>query len=111
VIEQLQARGAGFRSLGDPIDTSTPQGVFTLQILGAVAELERQLIAARTFFIRASSAKGLPLTMPMAASDPISLRDASLRCSRATKALSLHHVKRMPRLMAWLSVPPPTPPS
>jgi hypothetical protein len=30
--------------LGDPIDTSTPQGVFTLQILGAVAELERQLI-------------------------------------------------------------------
>jgi DNA invertase Pin-like site-specific DNA recombinase len=48
VIEQLQARGAGFRSLGDPIDTSTPQGVFTLQILGAVAELERQLIAART---------------------------------------------------------------
>jgi DNA invertase Pin-like site-specific DNA recombinase len=30
--------------LGDPIDTSTLQGVFTLQILGAVAELERQLI-------------------------------------------------------------------
>jgi DNA invertase Pin-like site-specific DNA recombinase len=48
VIDQLRARGAAFRSLGDPVDTSTPQGVFTIQILAAVAELERELIAART---------------------------------------------------------------
>jgi DNA invertase Pin-like site-specific DNA recombinase len=48
MIDTLRARGAAFRSLGDPVDTSTPQGVFTFQILGAVAELERQLIAART---------------------------------------------------------------
>ena len=48
VIDQLQARKAAFRSLGDPVDTSTPQGVFTIQILAAVAELERALIAART---------------------------------------------------------------
>ena len=48
VIEHLDARGAGFRSLGDPVDTTTPQGKFTLQILGAVAELERALIRERT---------------------------------------------------------------
>jgi len=48
VIDTLRAQGAAFRSLGDPVDTSTPQGIFTIQILGAVAELERQLIAART---------------------------------------------------------------
>ena len=48
VIEALRAKGAAFRSLGDPVDTSTPQGMFTIQILGAVAELERQLIASRT---------------------------------------------------------------
>ena len=30
VIEQLEARGAHFRSLRDPIDTSTPQGMFSL---------------------------------------------------------------------------------
>lgn len=48
VIDSLRAQGAAFRSLGDPVDTSTPQGVFTIQILGAVAELERQLIATRT---------------------------------------------------------------
>ena len=38
----LDAKGAGFRSLGDPIDTTSPQGRFTLQILGAVAEFERR---------------------------------------------------------------------
>ena len=48
VIEQLQARGAHFRSLRDPIDTTTPQGMFSLQVLGAVAQLERALIAERT---------------------------------------------------------------
>lgn len=48
VIELLERRGAGFRSLGDPVDTTTPQGKFTLQILGAVGELERALIRERT---------------------------------------------------------------
>ena len=48
VIEQLEAAGAHFRSLRDPIDTATPQGMFSLQVLGAVAQLERALIAERT---------------------------------------------------------------
>lgn len=48
VIEQLEAAGAHFRSLRDPIDTSTAQGMFSLQVLGAVAQLERALIAERT---------------------------------------------------------------
>src|SRR3978361_2309185 len=48
VIEQLEADGAHFRSLRDPIDTTTPQGMFSLQVLGAVAQLERALIAERT---------------------------------------------------------------
>ncbi|MET2832303.1 recombinase family protein [Mesorhizobium shangrilense] len=48
VIETLEQRSAHFRSLRDPIDTSTPQGMFSLQVLGAVAQLERALIAERT---------------------------------------------------------------
>ena len=48
VIEQLEAGGAHFRSLRDPVDTSTPQGMSSLQVLGAVAQLERALIAERT---------------------------------------------------------------
>lgn len=48
VIKHLEDKGAHFRSLGDPIDTSTPQGRFSLQVMGAVAELERALIQERT---------------------------------------------------------------
>jgi DNA invertase Pin-like site-specific DNA recombinase len=48
LIEQLEGNGAHFRSLRDPIDTTTPQGMFSLQVLGAVAQLERALIAERT---------------------------------------------------------------
>lgn len=48
VIDTLERKGAHFRSLRDPIDTSSPQGKFTLQVLGAAAELERALIRERT---------------------------------------------------------------
>jgi len=59
VIETLTERGAHFRSLRDPIDTTTPQGMFSLQVLGAVAQLERALISERTKAgIKAAKAKG-----------------------------------------------------
>ena len=59
VIESLEERGAHFRSLRDPIDTSTPQGMFSLQVLGAVAQLERALIAERTKAgMKAAKARG-----------------------------------------------------
>ncbi len=48
VIETLEGKGAHFRSLRDPIDTTTPQGMFSLQVLGVVAQLERALIADRS---------------------------------------------------------------
>jgi len=48
VIERLEGQGAYFRSLQDPIDTASPQGKFTLQVLGAAAEFERALIRERT---------------------------------------------------------------
>ncbi len=59
VIENLEERGVHFRSIRDPIDTSTPQGMFALQVLGAVAQLERALIAERTKAgIKAAKARG-----------------------------------------------------
>lgn len=59
VIEGLTAKGAHFRSLSDPIDTTTPQGMFSLQVLGAVAQLERALNSERTKAgIKAARAKG-----------------------------------------------------
>ena len=59
VMARLEARGAKFRSLGDPIDTSGPSGTLILQILGAVAEFERALIRERTLAgLAAARARG-----------------------------------------------------
>lgn len=48
IIEQLEQIGCGFRSLTEPIDTTTPAGRLMLNILGSVAEFERSLIRERT---------------------------------------------------------------
>lgn len=48
VIEELQSRGAGFKSLSESIDTTTAGGKLIFHIFGALAEFERSLIAERT---------------------------------------------------------------
>jgi hypothetical protein len=82
VIEQLEAAGAHFRSLRDPIDTTTPQGMFSLQVLGAVAQLERALIAERTKAgLRAARSRGRVGGNPgLRARDPDAIR--KVRASR-----------------------------
>ncbi|WP_288254889.1 recombinase family protein [uncultured Hydrogenophaga sp.] len=47
VVGRVQDAGAGIRSLTEHMDTSTPMGQFTLQVLGAVAQLERSMIRER----------------------------------------------------------------
>jgi DNA invertase Pin-like site-specific DNA recombinase len=82
VIEQLEVKGAHFRSLRDPIDTTTPQGMFSLQVLGAVAQLERALIAERTKAgLRAARTRGRVGGNPgLRARDPVAI--AKVRKSR-----------------------------
>ncbi|MGA7299380.1 MAG: recombinase family protein [Terriglobales bacterium] len=46
-LETFQGLGIGFISLTESVDTSTPYGKLVFTILGAVAELERSLIAER----------------------------------------------------------------
>lgn len=79
VIEALEAKSAHFRSLHDPIDTTTPQGMFSLQVLGAVAQLERALIAERTKAgLRAARARGRVGGNPgLRARDPAAIRKLS----------------------------------
>lgn len=47
IIDRVKLAGATIRSLTEPIDTSNPIGEFTLQVLGAVAQLERSMIRER----------------------------------------------------------------
>lgn len=48
LLEVVADRGGSFRSLTEPVDTSTSMGRLVLQILGAVAEFERSLIRERS---------------------------------------------------------------
>ncbi len=48
LVEELRERGVNFRSLTDAIDTSTPMGRFFFHVMGALAEMERELIVERT---------------------------------------------------------------
>ncbi len=48
IMDELTKRGCHFESLTDKIDTSTPMGLFTYNLLGSIAQLERSLISERT---------------------------------------------------------------
>src|SRR5262249_44709698 len=49
VLAAVAERGAGFKSIADAwADTTTPHGRLMLTLLGGLAELERELIRART---------------------------------------------------------------
>jgi len=89
VIEQLDAKGAYFRSLRDPIDTTTPQGMFSLQVLRAVAQLERALIAERTKAgLRSARLRGRVGGNPgLRARDPEAIRKARRRGMRRIRTL------------------------
>jgi DNA invertase Pin-like site-specific DNA recombinase len=47
LLDDLEARGVQFRSLTEPIDTTTPAGRMFAQMLGAFAEFERAVIRER----------------------------------------------------------------
>lgn len=100
VIEQLEEQGAHFRSLSDPIDTSTPQGMFSLQVLGAVAQLERALISERTKAgIKAAKARGkLPGNPGFRELQP----DALVKASRARERSHLADLTTT--MPSWLPV-------
>jgi DNA invertase Pin-like site-specific DNA recombinase len=47
ILERIHAVGASIRSLTEPLDTSGPIGIFMVQVLGSVAQLERSIIRER----------------------------------------------------------------
>lgn len=113
VIETIRAKGGHFRSLSDPIDTSSPQGLFTLQVLGAAAEFERALVRERTKAGLASAAKqgrvggnpGLKQRDPMAIAKIRAARAAGeLARLEETAHLWMPTVERLRPLTPWPAV-------
>jgi DNA invertase Pin-like site-specific DNA recombinase len=48
LLEKVQLAGAGFQSLTEAIDTTTPAGRMMMQIIGSFAEFERAILRERT---------------------------------------------------------------
>jgi DNA invertase Pin-like site-specific DNA recombinase len=48
LMERIDKAGAGFRSLTESIDTTTPAGRMMMQMVGSFAEYEREMIRERT---------------------------------------------------------------
>jgi len=70
-LETFRALGIEFVSLSEQVDTSTPTGKMIFTVLGAVAELERNLIAERVRAgLRHAKAKGKRLGRPTKYVDP-----------------------------------------
>ena len=48
LVDQIKARGAGFRSLAEDIDTTTPAGRLIFHVFASIAQFERERISERT---------------------------------------------------------------
>ena len=82
-LETFKALGIDFVSFSEQMDTSTPAGKMVFTVLGAVAELERSLIAERVRAgLRNARSKGKKLGRPRVGVD--AARIASLRASGAS---------------------------
>lgn len=79
--EDLQLRGVALRSLTESIDTGTSSGRFMFAIIGALAQMEREIIVERTRAgLRAAAARG------RRGGRPVVLDEAKLHAAKAMLA-------------------------
>ncbi|TCP18249.1 recombinase family protein [Simplicispira metamorpha] len=103
ILESVSASGAAIRSLTEPLDTSVPVGIFMVQVLGAVAQLERSIIRERTVAGQVSAIKrgvqfGRPkLLSPEREAELLALVDSGVNQSAAARefGVSLIVVRRL----------------
>lgn len=60
IMESIYSAGAGFRSLTEAIDTTTPAGRMMMQMVGVFAEFERAMIRAHACRFGARTEEGTP---------------------------------------------------
>jgi DNA invertase Pin-like site-specific DNA recombinase len=81
IADQLQQRGIALRSLTEAIDTGTTSGRFLFNILGALGQMEREIIVERTRAgLVAAAARG------RRGGRPAALDDAKIRAAKAMLA-------------------------
>jgi DNA invertase Pin-like site-specific DNA recombinase len=81
IAEQLQQRGIALRSLTEAIDTGTTSGRFLFNILGALGQMEREIIVERTRAgLQAAAKRG------RRGGRPAALDEAKIRAAKAMLA-------------------------
>lgn len=101
VLETLRSLGIEFVSISEAIDTSTPAGKMVFTVLGAVAELERSLIAERVKMgLQIARNKGTRLGRP-----PIRQLSTTemekMKADRATGKFSLRKLAAKYGISVW----------
>jgi DNA invertase Pin-like site-specific DNA recombinase len=80
VLRTVEAAGATFRSLTEPIETTTPAGRMMVQMLGAFAEFERAIIRERCMAgLQVAKDRGVKLGRPRVLDDQMRAEVANLR--------------------------------
>jgi DNA invertase Pin-like site-specific DNA recombinase len=78
LLDELQAVGIGFVTLGEGIDTTSPTGRLVLHVLGAIAEFERERIRERVLAgLQRARTQGVKLGRPKLRIDPARLASVS----------------------------------
>jgi DNA invertase Pin-like site-specific DNA recombinase len=87
VLAEVTKAGASFKSLTEPIDTTTPAGRMLIQLLGAFAEFERAIIIERcSAGRRVAKERGIRFGRPSALTESQIRRAQAMRNDGATMA-------------------------
>src|SRR5262245_36025914 len=99
LLDELQALGIAFVSLGEGIDATTPAGKLQMHILGAIAEFERARIRERVLAgLRRARAQGKRLGRPRKAPPKMTVPGGTVREAARTWNVSRSTAAR------WISV-------
>ncbi len=99
LVETIRERNAGFRSLGEDIDTTTPAGRLIFHVFGSIAEFERERIVERTKEGLAAARKrgrvgGRPPALSLEAK-------AQVRKLRDQEGVGVAEIARMFKVSRW----------
>lgn len=105
-LDTFRALGVEFVSLSESLDTATPAGRMVFTVLGAVAELERSLIAERVRAgLRNARAKGKRLGRPRVAVNPERIGELRARGRSWREIVSQTGISKGTAQRAFYSLP------
>jgi len=98
IVEAIGQRGAGFRSLAEDIDTTTPAGRLIFHVFASIAQFERERISERTREgLEAAKKRGRVGGRPPALTEA---QKAEVRKMRADPARSISEIAALFRVSA-----------